>query len=632
MFDLVELRKRYVTPQIDREVFQQYQYTVDQQDWVLQVLAYLHQKMPSLDCYIDQTSNVVGFRMGVKPLNQQGPQLLYVSKLKTKRQLCIWFYFGQNVAEILTTRIGDSSYRQSEADPSLTEAFAWIDRCVEVLNEIQVSHPELQKYMRGHGYLPTQYPEYPLRKSALVGLPSLVSPHATTNQILYGAAGTGKTYALQQLEQQYTETLATQDHSTFLAEKLRDRSWAEVIALVFLDEGRSLKVPEIIEHPYFLAKFKQLGRTANISQAAWGTLQRHTPKDSKTVKYSVDRRSDLVLFDKDVASLWHLIEADNEDYLTDLRQLLTSIQAGAQQGDTISRYSFVTFHQSYGYEDFIEGLRPVLADDERLADSPSDGQVRYEIKQGAFVELCLRAQQDPSHPYAMFIDEINRGNVSKIFGELISLIELDKRAGCSNALSITLPYSKQLFSVPANVSIYGTMNSADRSLTPLDTALRRRFEFVEFLPDPELLAKRELDGQTYTAEVEGINLAGLLDMLNERIEILLGRDYVLGHAYFWSVKSLADLKKIMRNKIIPQLQEHCFEDWDKVRLILADNQKQDPARQFIQLKTADQSKLQRLFGDVTIPVVPSYQVNPWLMLDGLDQDVFVQPETYWAMY
>ena len=632
MFDLVELRKRYVTPQIDKQVFQQYQYTVPQQDWVLQVLAYLHQKIPTLDCFIDAHGNVAGFRMGVKPLNKQGPQLLHVSKLKSKSQLCIRFYRGQEVAELLATRIGDNLYKQSDADPSLTEAFAWIDRCVEVLNEIQVSHPELQKYIRGHGYLPTQYPEHPLRKSASVTLQPPVNLHPTTNQILYGAAGTGKTYALQQLQLDYTKTLATQDQETFLAEKLRNRSWAEVIALVFLEEKRSLKVPEIIEHPCFLAKFKQLGRTANISQAAWGTLQRHAPKNSKTVKYSVDRRSDLALFDKDSASLWHLIEADNEDYLTELRQLLRSIQDGAQQGDTIQRYRFVTFHQSYSYEDFIEGLRPVLADDERMADSPSDGQVRYHIKQGAFVELCERARQDPTHQYAMFIDEINRGNVSKIFGELISLIELDKRAGCANALSVTLPYSTQSFSVPANVSIYGTMNSADRSLTPLDTALRRRFAFVEFLPDPELLAKRELDGQTYTAEVEGINLAGLLDMLNERIEILLGRDYVLGHAYFWSVTSLADLKKIMRNKIIPQLQEHCFEDWDKVRLILADTQKQDAARQFIQLKTTDPSKLQRIFGDITVPVVPSYQVNPWLMLDGLAEDVFVQPETYWAMY
>lgn len=593
-------------------------------DWFWMLIEEIQLTFPLLDHY-PHPDNCIG--VGVKPVEKKyGSNFFYVGVRAKPKRFCGYVNKRKEIySEVSLVDVDRMSQHQRE------DVQTWLNALKNDLKDFD---------MQGSGLRPIDYPQHTLDQAEdavvidkIAANPSEPKEHKlTTNQILYGAAGTGKTYALQQLQQQYTETLATQDHETFLAEKLRDRSWAEVIALVFLDEGRSLKVPEIIEHPYFLAKFKQLGRTANISQAAWGTLQRHTPKDSKTVKYSVDRRSDLVLFDKDVASLWHLIEADNEDYLTDLRQLLTSIQAGAQQGDTISRYSFVTFHQSYGYEDFIEGLRPVLADDERLADSPSDGQVRYEIKQGAFVELCLRAQQDPSHPYAMFIDEINRGNVSKIFGELISLIELDKRAGCSNALSITLPYSKQLFSVPANVSIYGTMNSADRSLTPLDTALRRRFEFVEFLPDPELLAKRELDGQTYTAEVEGINLAGLLDMLNERIEILLGRDYVLGHAYFWSVKSLADLKKVMRNKIIPQLQEHCFEDWDKVRLILADNQKQDPARQFIQLKTADQSNLQRLFGDVTVPVVPSYQVNPWLMLDGLDQDVFVQPETYWAMY
>lgn len=446
------------------------------------------------------------------------------------------------------------------------------------------------------------------------------------NQILYGAAGTGKTYALQQLQQDYTKTLATQDHETFIAEKLRDRSWAEVIALVFLEESRSLRVPELIQHPLYLAKVKIHG-IQKPQANAWAVLQRNAPEDSETVR--VNKKSKWAWFDKDDAGLWRLLDAERED-LADLRQLLTSIQAGAQQGETIQRYRFVTFHQSYSYEDFIEGLRPVLADDERFADSPSDGQIRYEIKQGAFVELCERARQDPTHQYAMFIDEINRGNVSKIFGELISLIELDKRAGCENALSVTLPYSKQSFSVPANVSIYGTMNSADRSLTPLDTALRRRFEFVEFMPQPELLAEREQG-----ADVEGVNLVALLQMLNDRIEVLLGRDYWLGHAYFWSVKTLSDLKNVMRHKIIPQLQEHCFEDWEKVRLILADNQKPDTARQFIQVKTANSTQLERLFGAGSITSsLPSYQVNPSVLLDKLesDTDVFLQAETYWAMY
>lgn len=489
--------------------------------------------------------------------------------------------------------------------------------------------------MQGSGLRPVDYPQHTLDQSEdavvmdkIAANPSEPKEHKpTTNQILYGAAGTGKTYELQRLQRDYTETLVTQDHETFLAEKLRDRSWAEVIALVFLEEGRSLRVPELIQHPLYLAKVKIHG-IKKPQANAWAVLQRNAPEDSETVR--VNKKSKWAWFDKDDAGLWRLLNAERED-LADLRQLLTSIQAGAQQGETIQRYRFVTFHQSYSYEDFIEGLRPVLADDERFADSPSDGQVRYEIKQGAFVELCERARQDPAHQYAMFIDEINRGNVSKIFGELISLIELDKRAGCINALSVTLPYSKHGFSVPANVSIYGTMNSADRSLTPLDTALRRRFEFVEFMPQPELLAEREQG-----AEVEGVNLVALLQTLNDRIEVLLGRDYWLGHAYFWSVKTLADLKDVMRHKIIPQLQEHCFDDWDKVRLILADNQKPNaPERQFIQVTSPDSTKLQRLFGDDSVASgLPSYQVNPCLLLDDLapESDWFMQPETYWAMY
>ena len=175
------------------------------------------------------------------------------------------------------------------------------------------------------------------------------------------------------------------------------------------------------------------------------------------------------------------------------------------------------------------------------------------------------------------------------------------------------------------------MNSADRSLTPLDTALRRRFEFVEFMPQPELLAEREQG-----AEVEGVNLVALLQTLNDRIEVLLGRDYWLGHAYFWLVKTLADLKNVMRHKIIPQLQEHCFDDWDKVRLILADNQKPNaPERQFIQVTSPDGVKLKRLFGDDSVASgLPSHQVNPCLLLDDLapESDWFMQPETYWAMY
>jgi len=618
-------KSRYLTPQISAYLAGLLPEDID---WFWMLIEEVQQIFPSLDHHPHPDGKWIS--VGIRAIESKTSTVYFYIGLQSNPQRLHGYidYRGERRSYSKVSQRGVDRKSQHQREDVQT----WLNALKNDLKDLN---------MQGSGLRPIDYPQHTPYQSKdavvmdkIVANPSEPKEHKpTTNQILYGAAGTGKTYALQQLQQDYTETLATQDHGTFLAEKLRDLTWCQVICLVFLEEKRSLKATEIRDHELFQAKAYSNNRLSNLLSQVHGQLQIHALKDSETVKFSMERRSNMELFDKDSASLWHLIEAENEDYLTDLRQLLTSIQAGAQKGETIQRYRFVTFHQSYSYEDFIEGLRPVLANDERFADSPSDGQVRYEIKQGAFVELCERARQDPAHQYAMFIDEINRGNVSKIFGELISLIELDKRAGCVNALSVTLPYSKQSFSVPANVSIYGTMNSADRSLTPLDTALRRRFEFKEFMPEPHRLSKR---GQG--AEVESVNLTALLQTLNDRIEVLLGRDYWLGHAYFWSVKTLADLKDVMRHKIIPQLQEHCFDDWEKVRLILADNQKPDTARQFIQIKTPDSAYLQRLFGDASIPsVMPSYQVNPTLNLpqsdaDATKQDVFLQAETYRAMY
>jgi hypothetical protein len=209
-------------------------------------------------------------------------------------------------------------------------------------------------------------------------------------------------------------------------------------------------------------------------------------------------------------------------------------------------YKFVTFHQSYGYEEFMEGMKAV-----------SDGNVNisYRVEDGIFKTLCKEAENNPDKHYALFIDEINRGNISKILGELITLIELDKRGNTS----LILPYSKEPFSVPKNISIIATMNTADRSIAPIDTALRRRFEFEEILPELDPLKK---------IHIEDIELDKMLEAINERIEYLYDRDHLIGHAYLLNVKNIDDLKEIMKRNIIPLLAEYFYEDWGNIRLVL----------------------------------------------------------------
>lgn len=167
--------------------------------------------------------------------------------------------------------------------------------------------------------------------------------------------------------------------------------------------------------------------------------------------------------------------------------------------------------------------------------------------------------------YVLVIDEINRGNVSAIFGELITLLEEDKRFGRENQLFAKLPYSKLDFTVPPNLYIIGTMNTADRSVEALDTALRRRFSFHEMMPNPELLVDK---GHNETGEVEGINLKQLLRTINERIEVLVDRDHTIGHSYFLHVQSQEDLKNIFKDKVIPLLQEYFFGDYSKMEMVI----------------------------------------------------------------
>lgn len=306
-----------------------------------------------------------------------------------------------------------------------------------------------------------------------------------------------------------------------------------------------------------------------------------------------------------------------------------------QQMSQLYSADWVTFHPSFGYEEWIEGIRP----------ETRGGSISYKIRKGIFYEACLTALRKAGYPtlndclndapdvrahrlaradaHLLIIDEINRANISAVFGELITLLEADKRLGAPNEQWLTLPYSQERFGVPANLYIVGTMNTADRSIALLDLALRRRFAFREIRPDASLLGR-----------VAGIDLAALLRTMNERIEVLYDREHQIGHAYLLTINTFDELCDVFRQQLIPLLQEYFYDDWEKIQKVLGDNAawRKPPDHRLVWTKKQYLPAAEReLFGEATDEYDPiiTYEINPHLLRREYD---LVPKEAFISIY
>ncbi|HEY4537418.1 MAG TPA: AAA family ATPase, partial [Erysipelothrix sp.] len=416
----------------------------------------------------------------------------------------------------------------------------------------------------------------------------MLEEYHSKNIIFYGPPGTGKTHTIQKIMDKYIKTTSDIHTSGYLAEILQEETWLSVLIYALLDIKHPATIRNILDNRFYLAKKgnkkENYGHVLNI-------LVRHSIENATNVKLEDSgsfKRREPRIFDRDEQNYWLIVESEKEKIIEECdryKEFFTGSNSDDKVKRQINNYELVTFHQSYSYEDFVEGLR---------AETDVDGVLNYRVVSGVFKNLCIKALANPTERFALFIDEINRGNISNIFGELISLIEVDKRTSPEVVgLEVRLPYSGEKFSVPNNIDIYGTMNTSDHSLTSIDIALRRRFEFVEMMPDY---------GMLQNIEVYGVNIAKLLEVINQRIEVLIGRDFIIGHSYFISLEGLDSqvrekhIGKIFEYQIIPLLQEYFYADWERIQWVLNDQNKKDSENQFIQLLGGYQEARQSLAG------------------------------------
>lgn len=383
------------------------------------------------------------------------------------------------------------------------------------------------------------------------------------NRILFGAAGTGKTFntinhALSIIENKPLDILETEDRTVL---KERFDQYKAQGQIKFVTFHQSFSYEDFVEGIRAETTKNENGETSLEYSVVSGVFKNMCESASSKSLESYEGDYEEV-----VDSVINELVEKLQNGVTVNLQTKTGKQFALQKGTTNKNVIYKTARSGYSNSISLERVKnQLMLEVENRSDRPVYEARLVSSLQSQIEKKLLHTISEVKKPHVLIIDEINRGNISRIFGELITLIEDSKRQGAEEELSVTLPYSKEEFSVPDNVYLIGTMNSSDRSLTGLDIALRRRFTFIEMPPKPELL-----DG----VEVKGLDIEKLLKVINQRIEVLLDRDHCIGHANFMSLKkqpNLETLSSIFKQKIIPQLQEYFFDDWSKINMVLNAN-------------------------------------------------------------
>lgn len=403
------------------------------------------------------------------------------------------------------------------------------------------------------------------------------------NRILFGAAGTGKTYhtinhSLSILDNETLEELEKVDRIEL---KNRFNKYKENGKIKFVTFHQSFSYEDFIEG--IRAEVSNGGLSYSIKSGVFKELCEKATINKKATDESIK------------SAISELTEKAKNEEITFYTKKGAEFKVKSNSSGTLiattSKDTEVILAKSYITNYLLKQSDEII--DQRSYEWAIAKSLRTEV------DYKTIASKESNERFVLIIDEINRGNISRIFGELITLIEESKRQGNDEELSTILPYSKEEFSIPSNLYIIGTMNSSDRSLTGLDVALRRRFEFIEMPPRPEFLK----DDEGEDLKIDGLNIVKLLTVMNQRIEILLDRDHCIGHANFIPLRvepKIEKLAKIFQQKIIPQLQEYFFDDWEKIDAVLNGNgmlhKKYDPSSQNRLFK--DQSLINRSIWEI----------------------------------